>query len=91
MPDKLDAQKDILLGPWCTYGKEHKYRRAMLFAHNMSVGNVKGVEDTLVARPKFHCNKEIQSRIHPFDYRKVTGCRLIMDIGAFEPLTYDHI
>ena len=24
-PDKLDSTKDILLGPWCVLGKEHKY------------------------------------------------------------------
>ena len=24
-PDKFDSKTDILLGPWCTYGKEHKY------------------------------------------------------------------
>lgn len=69
-------------------GKEESIiRRAIVFAHNMSAGNVIGVEDILIARPKFHCVKEI----HPFDYRKVVGSRLIMDIGAFEPLTYNHI
>ncbi|MFC1954048.1 N-acetylneuraminate synthase family protein [Chloroflexota bacterium] len=67
--------------------KESAIRRAIVFTHDKSAGYVVKGKDIFIGRPKYHCDNEID----PFDYRKVTGKRLIKDIGPFEPLTYEHI
>ena len=69
-------------------GKEESIiRRAIVFTHDKSAGHVISAEDIFVGRPKYHCDTEID----PFDYKKVIDKRLTKDIGAFEPLTYEHI